>query len=675
MSVLKRVAAWVIPKTDKSEDGRDQWPSRTAFILASVGGAVGQGNIIRFPSQVFNNIGLQWFIPYLMAIFLLAIPTLILEVSIGQAYRGGTVIAFNSVNRRMKGVGLMSMLVSATVVVYFGIILVWIMIYFRHSFTSPLPWTGRTQEFYYQDVLRQVDPIPGNFSANGNSVVDYAAYPNVSLIGETVGWSAFIWFAVWLCMCQGVGLTGRAVYVTMALPIVMTIILIGRSVSLPNAARGIKLYFATWNGDKLGDGQIWQTACGQVFFSTGVGFGYYISYASYNAKWANAVQDAVILVCSNCSFETIAAFAVFGVVGYLDISPSNTPRLGSFEIGFLTYPAAIIAMPGANFWAVLFFLTLLLLGISSTYPMLDVVVTFVMDRWGYKLKRIYVATTLCVVAFLISLIYSTRAGYYILDGVDRWINNMTLVAVVWSESSLSTSVYRWRDVFGEVGKPAFILYNVGYFGGQAMGVIVGQAVGPPAGAGAGFGVFIVCTAVAIFIAKTPEADAPRFWGNNGWLKRFWFLAFYSVSGSFRMPLDLQDTNESQPNQLRRDLNVIVGTGKNWKIPVFWGPLLRYISAPILMIVYSFAYPEFYTLRNDPPYIFGFILAHICILAGIFGLVLPRYLDVFVPYERREDGAKPFAPNVIDNVTEAQAVSDTESGSQHGVSSSSEKEGK
>jgi solute carrier family 6 GABA transporter-like protein 1 len=114
----------------------------------------------------------------------------------------------------------------------------------------------------------------------------------------------------------------------MALPIVFTIIILGRSVSLENAGRGIKLYFATWNGDQLARGQIWQTAVGQVFFSTGVAFGYYVSYASYNDKFANAVQDAVIIVLFNCSFEVIAAFAVFGVVGYLGIDPSNTPRLG-----------------------------------------------------------------------------------------------------------------------------------------------------------------------------------------------------------------------------------------------------------------------------------------------------------------------------------------------------------
>lgn len=273
---------------NKSEDGRDQWPSRTAFLLASLGGAVGQGNIIRYPSQVFNNIGLQWFIPYLMAIFILAIPGLILEVSIGQAYRGGAVAAYNNVNRRMRGVGLASMMISAVVVVYFAVILVWIMIYFRHSFTSPLPWTGRTEEFYYQQVLRQVDPVAGVIGPNG--VESFTSYSGMGLIGESVGWSLFIWFCVYLCMFNGVGITGRAAYVTMAAPIFMTIILLGRCCSLPNAGRGIKMYFASWDSDNIASGRLWQTACGQVFFSTGVGFGYYIAYASYNSKWSNAVQ-------------------------------------------------------------------------------------------------------------------------------------------------------------------------------------------------------------------------------------------------------------------------------------------------------------------------------------------------------------------------------------------------
>ena len=60
-----------------------------------MGGAVGFGNLLRYPSQVFNNNGLQWFIPYLLAITLVAIPTLILEVALGCSFRGGPVLAYN----------------------------------------------------------------------------------------------------------------------------------------------------------------------------------------------------------------------------------------------------------------------------------------------------------------------------------------------------------------------------------------------------------------------------------------------------------------------------------------------------------------------------------------------------------------------------------------------------
>lgn len=187
-------------------------------------------------------------------------------------------------------------------------------------------------------------------------------------------------------------------------------------------------------------------------------------------------------------------------------------------------------MPGANFWAVFFFLTLLLLGISSTYPMLDVIVTFIQDRWHAKIKRIYLTTALCLVAWLISFMYSTRAGYYILDGVDRWINNMTLVFVVWSECALSTSVYRYKDIVEECGRPAYLVYCFGYFASQMIAVGVGHATDSPgAGAGAGFGIFFAFGAAAVLMAKAPVAKAPSFFNKSTLLRKLWFLAFYSVS--------------------------------------------------------------------------------------------------------------------------------------------------
>jgi solute carrier family 6 GABA transporter-like protein 1 len=277
-----------------------------------MGGCAGQGNLLRYPSVVYNNYGLQWFIPYLLAVFVVAIPALILEISIGQAYRGGTVIAFNNVNHRLKGVGLGPILVSFIVVQYFTVNLAWIMNYFRNSFRSPLPWEGRIEEFYMGDVVSNVDPILGSLTAGNKAVSKYTVYPGVSLIGETVGWSAFIWFLIWVSIFRGVGLTGRVVYWTMGLPIVTTIIIVGRSCSLDNARSGIRLLWATWRSDQLASGTVWQTAVGQVFFSTGIGFGYFTSYASYNSQHSNAVMDAILICGSNVLFEKFAAFAVFG---------------------------------------------------------------------------------------------------------------------------------------------------------------------------------------------------------------------------------------------------------------------------------------------------------------------------------------------------------------------------
>ena len=462
-----------------------------------------------------------------MCVVFIAIPVLVLEISIGQAYRGGSVIAFNNINRRLKGTGLSLIYVSFIVTPYFVVNLAWIMNYFRNSFTRPLPWTGRGEEFYMQDVVANVDPIAGSLTDDMSTVLSYTQYPGIAVIGETVGWTAFTFFLMWFCIFRGVGLTGRVVYFTMGLPICITVILIGRSVSLENASEGVKLMWTTWRGDQLAQGQVWQTACGQVFFSTGVGFGYFTSYASYNRKYSNAVMDSILIVSSNVLFENIASFAVFGIVGYLRLWPEDGVRLGGFVVGFLTLPLAVTQMPGANFWAVAVFFCLFTLGYSSAFAMLDAMVTLVMDS-GIKYSRPVVVTTLTIFSFLCALPYCTEFGFYLLDGVDRWTNDVALVFVVFAECVISTSVYRCKDVIGQIGKVSFIVYNAGYILGMVIGVAIAHAVSPEAGAGVGFGLFLAGAVASVLSGKTPDSKAPRFWGKNVFLSRFWYLAFYSV---------------------------------------------------------------------------------------------------------------------------------------------------
>ncbi|KAH0132383.1 hypothetical protein KCU67_g16638, partial [Aureobasidium melanogenum] len=120
------------------------------------------------------------------------------------------------------------------------------------------------------------------------------------------------------------------------------------------------------------------------------------------------------------------------------------------------------------------------------------------------------------------------------------------------------------------------------------------------------------------------------------------------------------------NQLRRDLNLIIGSGKNWKIPFFLPILLRYVSGPVLAIIFSFAFPEFHTLRYDPMMITGFILSVLGMLAVLMGFVMPRYYDVLIPVERRDEGTKETVLNQpMDKIDAVEVVASEGDGGESG----------
>lgn len=128
------------------------------------------------------------------------------------------------------------------------------------------------------------------------------------------------------------------------------------------------------------------------------------------------------------------------------------------------------------------------------------------------------------------------------------------------------------------------------------------------------------------------------------------------------------------NQIRRDLNIIVGRGKNWNIPAFWVILLRYISAPVLSIIFSFAYPEFHTLRNDPMMITGFILAHFCLVIVALGFIVPRYADILIPPPRRSEGTEEtFANEPKEEIIGQLAMIDETEDGEKGMGKSSSQE--
>jgi solute carrier family 6 GABA transporter-like protein 1 len=113
-------------------------------------------------------------------------------------------------------------------------------------------------------------------------------------------------------------------------------------------------------------------------------------------------------------------------------------------------------------------------------------------------------------------------------------------------------------------------------------------------------------------------------------------------------------------------------GNNWNIPVFWAPILRYISAPILAIIFSFSYPDFYASRMDPLHILGFTISHAALIMVGLSYILPRWFDPIVPAQRRAEGDVPTAPGVNNSIVEAQQDHAVEAGVGTGEGDDSEK---
>ncbi len=120
-------------------EGRERWASRTAFIMAAIGCAVGLGNLWRFPAVAFKNGGGAFFIPYFVALITAGIPLMIVEYAIGQRYQGGAPHALAAITKKFRWVGWFALLVATVICMYYVVIMAYAWHYCVGSFS--LAWT------------------------------------------------------------------------------------------------------------------------------------------------------------------------------------------------------------------------------------------------------------------------------------------------------------------------------------------------------------------------------------------------------------------------------------------------------------------------------------------------------------------------------------------------------
>lgn len=241
----------------------------------------------------------------------------------------------------------------------------------------------------------------------------------------------FTWVVTYFCVFKGVKSSSYVVWFTVPGPVIFIFIMVMNGLCLPNADEGIRMYLkgeidgkAVDVGKKLGNGQMWADAVGQIFFSLGVCMGVMTSYASYNRKNKPIIRDVMIISFGNCLLSFFAGFAVFSIVGYLKwIGSPVSGKTSSTGLAFIAYPAAAETLPASNFWVMLLGLTLFMLGIDTAFSLVEAVSTVIYDTEGGKLiPRKLTALIVCVLGWLGSLLFCSSWGFTYFDVIDRYIS-------------------------------------------------------------------------------------------------------------------------------------------------------------------------------------------------------------------------------------------------------------
>jgi NSS family neurotransmitter:Na+ symporter len=389
---------------------REEWKSRYGFVLAAIGSAVGLGSLWRFPYVTYDNGGGTFLIMYFFALFTAGIPILILEFTIGHKFKGSAPLCFYKMNRKWEWLGWWQVFISIIISIYYSVVISWAISYTFYSFD--LSWGSNTAAFFVDSYL-SITSSPFEFGG---------IRLNVALATISV------WVLTYVIILGGIkkGVELANKIILPLLYLIMIIIVI-RGLFLPGAFIGLNMLFSP-DLTKLLDASAWVDAYGQVFFSLSVAFSIMITYGSYLSSDSDIINNSFITGFMLTTFSLLAGIAVFSVVGFMIYeSGGNVPeKLSGIFLAFATIPKALNRMiPFGNIIGMFFFLAVFFAGLTSQISIVETIVSSLMDKLNRPRKK--VAAFFCGFGLLISLIFTTGAGLYILDIVDHYINNFGIV--------------------------------------------------------------------------------------------------------------------------------------------------------------------------------------------------------------------------------------------------------
>jgi len=355
--------------------------SRWALVIASIGIAVGTGNIWRFSRIVAQNGGGSFLIPWVIFLLIWSVPLIIAEFAIGKSSRMGPVGAITkTAGNKFGWMGAWIVFVSTAIMFYYAVVTGWCLKYFIAALSGNVFNTSEHLA-YWNSFSSGYQPLLFHFIAI---------------------------FLVALVVIRGItkGVERVTKLLVPSLLIILFILFI-RAVTLPGAIDGIK-YFFTPDLNIMLDYKVWLNALTQNAWDTGAGWGLILTYAIYMRKKEDISLNAALIGFGNNTISLVAGITIFSTVFALSsvdamqqISQSGPANTG---LTFIYLPILFSKISGSQlintFFASIFFLGLFFAAFTSLISMVELSTRTLID-FGFRRKRAIIIVS--VLGFLLGV--------------------------------------------------------------------------------------------------------------------------------------------------------------------------------------------------------------------------------------------------------------------------------
>lgn len=423
--------------------------SKVGVIAATVGSAIGLGNIWRFPAVTQENGGAAFLVIYLCCVAILGIPVMLAEMSVGRAGGSDSVGNFKNLTPRKKWwiAGVVGLLASYLILSFYMVVAGWTLEYLWEAITGDL-YAGyastQSETTFFEEKMSE-----------------YIA----------TAWRPLLWTLAMIGINLGVLLLGvrkgieKTSNILMPALVMLMLILCASSLSLPGASAGVEFFlkpdFSKVTGATVID------ALGQAFFSLSLGMGILVTYAAYYPKTTRLTGTAVTVSVLDFMMALLMGLIIFPAAKSFGIGGGASDLQGTTLV-FVTLPEIFANMGWERMWATIFFLLLSVAALTSTISIAEVSVAFVRDR--FRMRRTWacllVAAPLLITSTLCSLSLGpvpdlSVFGMPLFDALDTFATNILLPI-----SALAICIYvGWVLPSDFIGQQ---LTNFGTFASKAV---------------------------------------------------------------------------------------------------------------------------------------------------------------------------------------------------------------